>query len=470
MSARESSGGQGGTVNLDCPPCLRRWGYVRHVGLLRLFTAIVLAAGSASAAFAQPPQPTPPDPSVAQQTPRPPDVSVEQAAPKGPPRVTPPEPPPQTAPTRAAAIEVEEGDKAKTLHPYVPNRAEEILGRVETILQGGVRWHPYFISAYAGGGFTLGVGHTNYVGGYNYIDVRGSYTFSNYKRVEAEFVAPRLFKRRASLSILGGWREATQVGFYGVGNDTSKDDRTNYLFNQPYASGLFTIFPNRGALMLQGGVEWSQWSQEPGKGSFPSVETVYTPATLPGLGAEIPYLHTQGTIGLDWRTSPGYSRRGAYLGATLHDYNDRDNAFGFQMLEYDAIGHLPILRETWVISAHARVQTAEEKNNQQIPFFMLPALGGGSSLRGFASWRFRDRNSLLLQAEWRIMVNRYIDMAFFYDAGKVAGRTADLDLDDLNSDFGFGLRFHGPLATPLRVELAKSREGLVIVFSSQASF
>ena len=314
------------------------------------------------------------------------------------------------------------------------------------------------------------MGHTNYVGGYNYIDVRGSYTFSNYTRVEAEFVAPRLFKRRARLSLLGGWREAAQVGFYGIGNDTSKDDRTNYLFNQPYASGLFTIFPTRRTLMLQGGVEWSQWSQEPGEGSFPSVETAYTPATLPGLGAEIPYLHTQGTIGLDWRTSPGYSRRGAYLGATLHDYNDRDNAFGFQMLEYDAIGHLPILRETWVISAHARVQTAEEKDNQQIPFFMLPALGGGSSLRGFASWRFRDRNSLLLQAEWRIMVNRFLDTAFFYDAGKVAGRTADLDLDDLNSDFGFGLRFHGPLATPLRVELAKSREGFVIVFSSQASF
>lgn len=32
---------------------------------------------------------------------------------------------------------------------------------------------------------------------------------------------------------------------------------------------------------------------------------------------------------------------------------------------------------------------------------MLPSVGGGSSLRGFASWRFRDRNSLLLQAEWR---------------------------------------------------------------------
>ena len=41
-------------------------------------------------------------------------------------------------------------------------------------------------------------------------------------------------------------------------------------------------------------------------------------------------------------------------------------------------------------------------------------------LRGYSSRRFRDQNSLLLQAEWRIMVNRYLDLAFFYDTGKVA--------------------------------------------------
>ena len=51
------------------------------------------------------------------------------------------------------------------------------------------------------------------------------------------------------------------------------------------------------------------------------------------------------------------------------------------------------------------------EDGQEIPFFMLPALGGGSSLRGFTSWRFRDRNSLLLQAEWRVIVNRFLDMA-----------------------------------------------------------
>jgi hemolysin activation/secretion protein len=101
---------------------------------------------------------------------------------------------------------------------------------------------------------------------------------------------------------------------------------------------------------------------------------------------------------------------------------------------------------------------------------MLPALGGGSSLRGFASWRFRDSNSLLLQAEWRVIVNNFLETALFYDTGKVTARAADLDLDGLKSDFGIGFRLHGPMATPVRIEFAKSNEGLALVFAASASF
>ncbi len=165
-----------------------------------------------------------------------------------------------------------------------------------------------------------------------------------------------------------------------------------------------------------------------------------------------------------------YTRRGGFLAATLHDYHDRDKNFGFQMLEYDAIQHIPILREAWVLSLRGRVQTAHNKDGQQTPFFMLPSVGGGSSLRGYSSWRFRDQNSMLVQAEWRIMVNRYLDTAFFYDAGKVTARTSDIDFDGLKSDFGFGFRFHSPFDTPLRVELAKSPEGLSFIFASSAAF
>ena len=373
--------------------------------------------------------------------------------------------------TREAVIEQEQAEKAKALHPYVPNKGEQVVDRIENILaEGGLKWHPFFESAYSGGGFTLGAGYRRFVSPFNTLDVRGSYTITNYKRFEAEFIAPHLFNRRGTLWLLGGWRDATQVGFYGIGMDTSKDDRTNYEFQQPYASVLLSVMPTRRALMFRGGVEVSEWKQLSGHGSFPSVETVYTPQTLQGLGSSPTYVHTQGTVGFDWRTSPGYSRRGGFYGVTVHDYSDTDKAFGFQQVDYEAIQHIPILREAWVISLRGLLQTAFDKDNQDIPFYMLPSIGGGSSLRGFSSWRFRDQNSLLLQAEWRIMVNRFLDTAIFYDAGKVTARTSDLDFDHLKSDVGFGVRFHGPIATPLRIEVAKSNEGLTLVFSSSAAF
>ena len=376
------------------------------------------------------------------------------------------------ADTRAARVAAEQQEKAKQLKPYEPNKAEVWVAKLEEqFITGSLHWHPFFTSAYAGGGFTLGAGYLTHVSSYSTIDVRGSYTISGYKRIESEFVAPRLFGRRGRLSVIGGWREATSVGFYGIGTDnTSKDDRTNYSFKQPYASAMLDVRPRRKALVFGGGVEYSEWDQGPGDGSAPSVDEEYTPATLPGLDATVTYLHTQGTAALDWRTSAGYSRRGGYYGATVHDYADRDDIYSFRQVDYDAIQHLPIFRDMFVLSLHGRVETTYSVDDDPIPFFMLPALGGGSSLRGFASWRFRDRNSLLLQAEWRVLVNDFFDMALFYDAGKVTARREQLDLDDLKSDFGIGFRLHGPAVTPLRIELAKSNEGLVIVFSSKASF
>jgi hypothetical protein len=376
------------------------------------------------------------------------------------------------ADTRAARVAAEQQEKAKQLKPYEPNKAEVWVAKLEEqFITGSLHWHPFFTSAYAGGGFTLGAGYATHVSSYNTIDVRGSYTFSGYKRIESEFVAPGLFGRRGRLSVIGGWREATSVGFYGIGTDnTSKDDRTNYSFKQPYASAMLDVRPTRKALIFGGGVEYSEWDQGPGDGSAPSVDEEYTPATLPGLDATVTYLHTQGTAALDWRTSAGYSRRGGYYGATVHDYADQDDVYSFRQVDYDAIQHLPIFRDMFVLSLHGRVETTYSVDDDPIPFFMLPALGGGSSLRGFASWRFRDLNSLLLQAEWRVLVNDFFDMALFYDAGKVTARREDLNLDNLKSDFGIGFRLHGPAATPLRIELAKSNEGLVIVFSSKASF
>jgi hypothetical protein len=374
-------------------------------------------------------------------------------------------------PTREAVIEGEQAEKATELRQYQPGKMEALFNRAEDILVNGVpRWHPFFDNAYYGGGFTLGAGYAHHVSPYNMLDVRGSYTIRGYKLFEAEFTAPRLFERRASLSVLGGWREATQAAFYGLGMDSTLQGRTNFDFQQPYGGATFTFWPTRRLFMLRGALELSRWSQRPGEGTFPSVDEVYTPATLPGLGTTTTYVHSQGTVGVDWRTSPGYSRRGGFYGITLHDYNDRDKQFGFRQVDYEAIQHFPILREAWVISLRAYAQTSYTKDDQQIPFFLMPYVGSGSTLRGFTSHRFRDQNRIVAQAEWRIMVNRFVDTAFFYDAGKVTARRADLDFDGLQSDYGFGVRFHGPFDTPLRVDVARSPEGTRLVMSAHAMF
>jgi hypothetical protein len=58
----------------------------------------------------------------------------------------------------------------------------------------------------------------------------------------------------------------------------------------------------------------------------------------------------------------------------------------------------------------------------------------------------------------------------FYDAGKVAARREDLDLNGLESDYGFGFRLHGPLATPVRIEVARSHEGWRLIFAMSPIF
>ena len=279
----------------------------------------------------------------------------------------------QDATSRTAVIEQAQEIKAGAPQPAAPGKAEQYVQRMSDIfLSGQVHWHPFWQSAYSGGGFTLGAGYSGHVSPYNTLDLRGSFTFSGYKRIETEFIAPELFGRRGTLSALGGWREATQVGFYGFGMTSTPENRANYSFQQPYLAGKLEVFPTRKLFLVRGGLEVSQWKQRPGSGNVPSVEEVYTSETLPGLGASPVYLHSQATVGIDSRPARGYARRGGFYGVTFHDYTDNDKRYSFNQVDYEAIQHIPILREAWVISLHGLAQTTNEKTGQQIPFFRCP--------------------------------------------------------------------------------------------------
>ena len=153
-----------------------------------------------------------------------------------------------------------------------------------------------------------------------------------------------------------------------------------------------------------------------------------------------------------------------------HHYGDRDDTYSFDRLDAEIVQHVPILRENWVLSFHGRLESTLG-DDDQVPYFLLPSLGSGSTLRGYSSWRFRDRHSMLVSGEWRWIVSRLaLDMALFYDAGMVAPTVDAIALRSFVSNYGIGVRFHGPARTPLRVELAHGREGARVVFAASAAF
>jgi hypothetical protein len=85
------------------------------------------------------------------------------------------------------------------------------------------------------------------------------------------------------------------------------------------------------------------------------------------------------------------------------------------------------------------------------PFFQLAELGGTKRMRGYYQGRYRDNNSLILQAEYRVpILENVITSGFFKDRFKVvvfgsyggtAPKISAFDLQDFKYAYGAGLRF-----------------------------
>jgi Omp85 superfamily domain len=371
--------------------------------------------------------------------------------------------------SRAAIIEAEQAAKAQKLAPYVPSKAERLLVTAQReLLQDPNGFYPLFGSVYSGGGFTLGGGYRRFYGDRTHADLKGMYSFKNYKLIEVSTDSWGHAQGRLDLHARAGWRDATQVAFHGLGMDSSQDPSA-FGLTQAYVGADAAVRPLPWTI-FRTGLSYEDFSLGQGSGSNPSIEEVFTPATAPGLGANPTYLHFMASGGIDTRPSPGYARSGGLAEISYHNYADRDETLSFDRLDAEVVKHIPILRENWVISLHGLLQTTLD-DDDTVPYFLLPSLGSGSTLRAYSSWRFRDRNSLLLSGEWRWIPSRLgLDMALFYDTGKVTPRFRDISWKGLASDVGVGIRFHSPLATPLRIELAKGREGMHLVFAGSAAF
>jgi hemolysin activation/secretion protein len=100
----------------------------------------------------------------------------------------------------------------------------------------------------------------------------------------------------------------------------------------------------------------------------------------------------------------------------------------------------------------------------EVPVFLMATLGGGDYLRGYSSYRFRDRNAALLQTEYRYAVHKMVDVAFLYETGTVAPAAGKLNVNHLEHSVAGGIRLHTKTSGLLRMDLAHGRDGWKIAF------
>jgi hypothetical protein len=170
----------------------------------------------------------------------------------------------------------------------------------------------------------------------------------------------------------------------------------------------------------------------------------------------------------DTRVSPDFSRTGTALMGTAHDYHDMHDGHG-SFHGYEAgIAHLfPMVRTDprdpagWkgALGLAARAWLTDSGQGSTVPFFLMPTLGGGDFLRGYASYRFRDRNALTLSAEYCWAVHPMVDLAALYEAGSVAPTLHRLG-SDIAQSAGGGVRVHTRTTGLLSLDLARGRDGV----------
>jgi hypothetical protein len=371
--------------------------------------------------------------------------------------------------SRVEAIEEAQAEKAKDLHPYRPNAAERLIARLENgFFAPPVGPYPWFGSVLSGGGLAIGPGYRQPFGTTGVFNITAGWSIKNYKMVDAHVQLPEVADGLLVFDARARWVDAPQVSFFGLGNDTVRAARTSFDY-EPLTIGVNAALHPVRFVEAGGGLDYVRINTGPGR-RVPSIEEVFTPVGAPGLGLDAKYLRTRAYAQIDSRDAAGYTRRGTLLRAEFSDYQQDGDGFNFKRVDVDARQFVPILRENWVIAVRALLSFTDAASGEDVPYFMMPSLGGGSDLRSYSSFRFRDRNRMLLSAEYRWTPSHFLDMAFFYDAGKVAADRSDLDFDGLKRSYGIGARFHTLSANVLRIEYARGDEGGRIVFAAGPSF
>jgi hypothetical protein len=267
------------------------------------------------------------------------------------------------------------------------------------------------------------------------------------------------------------FRDALQVNYFGLGNNTLETNRSGYRLQtndvSTYAGG------SAGALSVQARVGWLQPVNVSSMGRdavYPDTVAVFTEQNTPGLTNQPSYLHGDLSIGVDTRDSVGHATVGGFYQATWSVFADQTTGRNsFQRYEADASHYIPLGSDNWILALHGAAALSSTTAGHEVPFYLMPNLGGRNS-RGFSDYRFYDRNmqSYTVESRWRVF--SHLDAAAFVDAGSVAPTIRQLKFSDLKPSYGVGIRLHNDKVTMARLDFGHSVEGWHIFFRMNEPF
>jgi hypothetical protein len=367
--------------------------------------------------------------------------------------------------SRVEAVAVQQATKAERLGPERPGRGEQVVVRVLSspllAATGGV--YPWFGSVFPGAGFSGGVGYLARYPSRTQLSLVGAVSLTGSTLLDAGFTGPTLAGGTLTPRLSASLTRVKGLSYFGTGPDSPREATTFDYTPLTFGAGL-TLSPV-GWLRIDG--EYQALHVETGGGTAPALPLVQAP----GFARELRYHVPRVSVAADWRPAPGYATRGGLLRASLAHYAERrQQPFEFRAVELETVQLVPLVREQFVLAFRGLATFTDADAGHAVPFVLLPTVGSGRTVRGYANRRFADRHRLVLTGEYRWRPSRYLDLAIFMDAGQVAPDRSDLALSRLKTAWGAGARLHGPAFTALRFDVARSREGLTFVVAAGPPF
>jgi outer membrane protein assembly factor BamA len=361
-------------------------------------------------------------------------------------------------------------DQAQVDGAAQPGRLTRALAWADRMSDQSLRdgFYPEMGGMIPGAGFSAGPGYRHHLfGDAAIVEASAAVSWHRYQTMQAQLSWPRLLGNRLTVGGQIKYQDFTQINFFGVGAESQKGNQTDYRLTDVDAAAFATFRPSAPVSMT--GRSGLLRRVDIGRGTsslYPSTGDLFDEASAPGLTQQPTYLHADVALDVDTRDFPGYPASGGRYRVSMAAFHDQTfGHFSFRRFEADAARYLPLGRS--VFALRGRLGMSQTGTGQEMPFYMLPTLGGSNSLRGYLDYRFRDRNVLLADAEYRWPIARLVDAAVFYDAGTVAPDASGLT-SRLTTDYGIGVRLHSARHLIARLDVARGREGVRAAVSFSA--